>query len=243
MSRTPSYLKSIKRESVVQSVINCLTDAMRAGELKPGDKIPTEPELAESLGVARSSVREAIKILTYMGVLESKRAEGTFICDGYNESMIDPMVYGIILHQDSFENLMDLREMTEVGMIHLAILHHNEKDLDELEDLLSEMKAAMVKKDIEEIFQADNRFHDKIAEMARNPMADKINRVVRSLTYALRFETVSTMVQLGETDKLLDAHQKLLDTMRDGDTDHLFEKVRVTYFEEQLAEQQVDNAV
>ena len=243
MSRTPSYLKSIKRESVVQSVINCLTDAMRAGELKPGDKIPTEPELAESLGVARSSVREAIKILTYMGVLESKRAEGTFICDGYNESMIDPMVYGIILHQDSFENLMDLREMTEVGMSHLAILHHNEKDLDELEDLLSEMKAAMVKKDIEEIFQADNRFHDKIAEMARNPMADKINRVVRSLTYALRFETVSTMVQLGETDKLLDAHQKLLDTMRDGDTDHLFEKVRGTYFEEQLAEQQVDNAV
>lgn len=243
MSRTPSYLKSIKRESVVQSVINCLTDAMRAGELKPGDKIPTEPELAESLGVARSSVREAIKILTYMGVLESKRAEGTFICDGYNESMIDPMVYGIILHQDSFENLMDLREMTEVGMIHLAILHHNEKDLDELEDLLSEMKAAMVKKDIEEIFQADNRFHDKIAEMARNPMADKINRVVRSLTYALRFETVSTMVQLGETDKLLDAHQKLLDTMSDGDTDHLFEKVRGTYFEEQLAEQQVDNAV
>ena len=243
MSRTPSYLKSIKRESVVQSVINCLTDAMRAGELKPGDKIPTEPELAESLGVARSSVREAIKILTYMGVLESKRAEGTFICDGYNESMIDPMVYGIILHQDSFENLMDLREMTEVGMILLAILHHNEKDLDELEDLLSEMKAAMVKKDIEEIFQADNRFHDKIAEMARNPMADKINRVVRSLTYALRFETVSTMVQLGETDKLLDAHQKLLDTMRDGDTDHLFEKVRGTYFEEQLAEQQVDNAV
>ena len=74
-------------------------------------------------------------------------------------------------------------------------------------------------------------------------MADKINRVVRSLTYALRFETVSTMVQLGETDKLLDAHQKLLDTMRDGDTDHLFEKVRGTYFEEQLAEQQVDNAV
>ena len=128
-------------------------------------------------------------------------------------------------------------------MIHLAILHHNEKDLDELEDLLGEMKAAMAKKDIEEIFQADNRFHDKIAEMARNPMADKINRVVRSLTYALRFETVSTMVQLGETDKLLDAHQKLLDTMRDGDTDHLFEKVRGTYFEEQLAEQQVDNAV
>ena len=75
MRQTPSYLKSLKKESVVQSVINCLTDAIRSGELKPGDRIPPEPELAESLGVARSSVREAIKILTYLGVLESKRAE------------------------------------------------------------------------------------------------------------------------------------------------------------------------
>ena len=65
MGQTPSYLKSLKKESVVQSVINCLTDAIRSRELQPGDKIPPEPELAESLGVARSSVREAIKILTY----------------------------------------------------------------------------------------------------------------------------------------------------------------------------------
>ena len=117
MAQTPSYLKSLKKESVVQSVINCLTDAIRSEELKPGDRIPPEPELADSLGVARSSVREAIKILTYLGVLESKRSEGTFVCNGYKESMIDPMVYGILLNQDSFENLMELREMTEAGML------------------------------------------------------------------------------------------------------------------------------
>ena len=55
----------------MQSVINCLTDAMRSKELKPGDRIPPEPELAASMGVARSSVREAIKILSYLGVLEN----------------------------------------------------------------------------------------------------------------------------------------------------------------------------
>ena len=143
MDQTPSYLKSLKKESVVQSVINRLTDAMRAKELRPGDKIPPEPELAESLGVARSSVREAIKILTYLGVLESKRSEGTFVCNGYKESMIDPMVYGIILNQDSFENLMELREMTEAGMMRLAIDHHDEEELIELEEILNEMKTAI----------------------------------------------------------------------------------------------------
>ena len=76
MNDTPGYVKNLKKESVVQSVINCLTDAMRNKELKPGDRIPPEPELAASMGVARSSVREAIKILSYLGVLESKRSEG-----------------------------------------------------------------------------------------------------------------------------------------------------------------------
>ena len=120
MSETPGYVKNLKKESVVQSVINCLTDAMRNKELKPGDRIPPEPELAASMGVARSSVREAIKILSYLGVLESKRSEGTFVCSGFQESMIDPMIYGIILNQDSFENLMELREMVEAGIMRLA---------------------------------------------------------------------------------------------------------------------------
>ena len=122
MAEQAGYLKSLKSESVVQRVINCLTDAMVNKELKPGDKLPTEPELAAAFGVARTSVREATKILTYMGVLESRRAEGTFVTQGFQESMIDPMVYGIILNQgDDFNSLMELRQLTEVGILRLAI--------------------------------------------------------------------------------------------------------------------------
>ena len=128
MAEEVSYLKNLKSESVVQKVINCLTDAMVTKQLKPGDKIPPEPELAAALGVARTSVREATKILTYLGVLESKRAEGTFVTSGFKESMIDPMVYGIILNQDDdFKSLIELREMMEVGMLRLAMSKHTEK--------------------------------------------------------------------------------------------------------------------
>ena len=236
MPQKPSYLKSLRKESVVQSVINVLTDAIRSRELQPGDKIPPEPELAESLGVARSSVREAIKILTYLGVLESKRSEGTFVCDGYKESMIDPMVYGILLNQDSFENLMELREMTEAGMMRLAIEHHEDKELDELESILGEMKKALELKEnrVDTFFEADNRFHDKIAEMGKNPMADKINKVVRSLTHAVRYQTVSAMILSGKSDKLLDTHVQLFNAIRERDDTDLSEKVRSSYFEDEL---------
>ena len=231
--------KKIKNKSVVQTVVDSITKAIIAGELRPGDKIPTEPELAESLGVARSSVREAIKILTYLGVLESKRHEGTFVCNGFEESMIDPMVYGIILNQDSFENLMELREMTEAGMMRLAIKNHDEAELAELENRLNDMAEIIGGTDeesIREFFEADDRFHDMIAVMGKNPMADKINRVVRTLTYAVRYETVSSMITRGKGQELYEAHRVLLEAIKQGDEEVLSNKVRESYFEAELME-------
>ena len=237
MNQVPTYMQNLRKESVVQSVINRLTDAIKNGELKPGDKVPPEIELAEAMGVARSSLREAIKLLSYMGVLESKRYEGTFVCNGFRERMKDPMVYGILLNQDSFENLMELREMTEAGMMRLAIDHHNEQELQELESLLEEMERVVEGSDqtIEAFFEADEKFHDKIAEMGKNPMADKINRVVRSLTYNVRYQTLSIMITQGRAAELIGTHRELMEAIRNSDTDNLSDKVRFSYYEEELA--------
>lgn len=236
MEQSPSYLKSLKKESVVQSVINCLTDAMRSKELKPGDRIPPEPDLASSLGVARSSVREAIKILTYLGVLESKRSEGTFVCDGFKECMIDPMIYGIILNQDSFENLMELREMTETGIMRLAVSKYNDTEGRELERLLERMKSVMEGGDdmIDRFFQVDNEFHDMISLMGKNPLADKVSRVVRTLTHAMRYETVATMINSGRGAELVDAHSRLYEMLKSGDLSNVREIVQESYFGESL---------
>ena len=67
------YLKKINRSSVVQRVIDRLTEAIVSGELKPGDRIPTEMELAEQMGVARNSIREAVKILVYRSAGDTPR--------------------------------------------------------------------------------------------------------------------------------------------------------------------------
>lgn len=243
MTETPNYLKNLKKESVVQSVINCLTDAMRNKELKPGDRIPPEPDLAASLGVARSSVREAIKILTYLGVLESKRSEGTFVCDGFKESMIDPMIYGILLNQDSSENLMELREMTETGIMRLAAMKYNDTEGQALEKLLGQMKeivesgckaAESDEETVDRFFQIDNEFHDMISIMGKNPLADKISRVVRTLTYAMRYETVASMIHSGRGEELVAAHSNLFQMLKNGDMNHVEETVRESYFSEIL---------
>ena len=231
MAEQANYLKSLKTESVVQKVINCLTDGMISGELKPGDKLPTEPELAATFGVARTSVREATKILTYLGVLESRRSEGTFVASGFQESMIDPMVYGIILNQgEDFDSLMELRELTEVGILRLAVKKRSEEGLETIRTKLEDFAAAVGEGDLEDAFQADNAFHDAVSALCQNDLVDKINRVVRVLTYAVRQKTVYTMIQTGRGEELLQAHWKIYQILYTQNIDGLESFIHDTYF-------------
>ena len=233
--QTISYLKKVSSESVVQQVINALTDAMINRELRPGDKIPTEAEMAENMGVGRNSIREAIKILVYLGVLEIRRAEGTFVCEGFSESMIDPMIYGIILDkEDSYENLMELREMIGVGVLQLAMAKVQEEELKSLKEKLGHMKTAIEagSENVENAFWADNEFHDAICNIGKNPLVNKINQVVRVLTYSMRFTTVETMIKTGRGQELYEAHQKIYEMIENKVTDNLNMAVRKTYFSE-----------
>ena len=231
MAEQASYLKNLKSESVVQKVINCLTDGMVSGELKPGDKLPTEPELAATLGVARTSVREATKILTYLGVLESRRSEGTFVANGFQESMIDPMVYGIILNKgEDFDSLMELRELTEVGILRLAIKKRSEEGLETIREKLDAFSDAVEQENLTAAFQADNDFHDAVSSLFQNDLVDKINRVVRVLTYAVRQKTVYTMIQTGRGQELLQAHWKIYEILYTKNMEGLEEFIHDTYF-------------
>lgn len=230
-----SYLKKVNNQSVVQQVINALTDAMINRELRPGDKIPTEAELAESMGVGRNSIREAIKILIYLGVLEIRRAEGTFVCEGFSESMIDPMIYGIILDkEDSYENLMELRELIEVGVMQLAMKKVQTEDLTLLKEKLNCMEAEIDKgpENVENAFWADNAFHDTISDMGKNPLVNKINQVVRVLTHSMRLKTVETMIKTGRGRELFEAHQRIYEMIANQDKDNMNQAVRKTYFSE-----------
>ncbi|MCC8075945.1 MAG: GntR family transcriptional regulator [Clostridiales bacterium] len=233
MADRPAYLKNLKSESVVQRVINCLTDGMISGELKPGDKLPTEPELAANFGVARTSVREATKILTYMGVLESRRSEGTFVSSGFQESMIDPMVYGIILNKgDDFDSLMELRELIEVGILQLAVKKEDKEGLDLVKGRLDEFASAVAQTEdvAQAAFQADNAFHDAVSALCKNTLVSKIDSVVRMLTYSVRWETVQTMIDTGRGEELLEAHRKIYDMLAAKDLQQIDERIRNTYF-------------
>lgn len=235
--------KKMDRSSVVQNVIDCLTDAMRSGELKPGDRIPTEMELSEQLGIARNSVREAVKILVYLGVLEIRRAEGTFVCNGFSESLVDPMVYGVILNQQNTQELHELRAMMESGVLRLAIQKCTEEEIKTLHDRLTDLKEAIFAEDAsaDSVFAADNEFHDAITLMGHNTMVAKINAMALLLTYSTRLDSVRKMLEAGRKEELYLAHERVYDLVATHQTKGLYASVRETYFyDEDIPEDETD---
>lgn len=235
-----SYLKKLKTPSVVQQVIDMLTSAIVFGDLKPGDQIPTELEMAERVGVARTSVREATKILTYMGILESRRSEGTFVADGFQESMIDPLVYGILISRsEDLDQLIELRITMETGILRLAIRKRNQDGLNELHAALMKMKMVATgdlpeEERVDKLFIADNEFHDSVSRLCDNPLTDKIERVVRTMTVSVRRAALAKLIEEGKAVDLVDAHQNIYNIIAGRSTRNLEESVRQSYFIEKL---------
>ena len=205
-----SFLRPIDNTSVVQQVIDRLTYAMIYKELRPGDKLPTEMELAASFGVGRNSIREAIKILVSFGVLDIRRPEGTFVANGFSDKMINPLLYGIILDQsDSLDNLKELREWIDFGILELAMEKAEPEDIFQLEEQLQHLLKEIDGGKVEKVFVADDNFHEAISVAAHNSLLGQIAKLVRTLTSKIRMNIIANMMKHGKRDELKKAHEDL----------------------------------
>ena len=211
-----NFLRPIDNTSVVQQVIDRLTYAMIYKELRPGDKLPTEMELAASFGVGRNSIREAIKILVSFGVLDIRRPEGTFVASGFSDKMINPLLYGIILDQsDSPDSLKELREWIDFGILELAMEKAEPEDLFQLEEQLNKLLAEIDGGNVENVFIADDHFHEAISTAAHNSLLGQIAKLVRTLTSEIRMSIIRNMINLGKSAELKKAHEDLFHVVKD----------------------------
>ena len=210
-----NFLRPIDNTSVVQQVIDRLTYAMIYKELRPGDRLPTELELAASFGVGRNSIREAIKILVSFGVLDIRRPEGTFVASGFSDKMINPLLYGIILDQsDSIDSLKELREWVDYGILELAMTKAAPEDLFQLEVQLKTLLKEIDDGLVERVFRADDNFHEAISTAAHNSLLGQIAKLVRTLTSEMRMSTIRNMLELGKANELKKAHEDLFDIIK-----------------------------
>ncbi len=174
-------LDPVNTISVVDEVVKRITDAIIKKELKPGQKIPTENELCEKLGVGRNSLREAMKMLSALGVLEIRRGDGTYIAEKISPSAFDSVVHSVILEQSTPGEILELRKVLDSILLELAVDKATEEDIRLLYSLQKEFYDLIEHKEFERGASQDLKFHYALIDIARNPLLGRIVSGVYSL--------------------------------------------------------------
>lgn len=155
------------RDAVSEAVL----DLVRRGELKPGMRLPSEPQLAEMTGISRTSVREAVRGLQTIGILEIRRGQGTFIRDINASSVVDAQMLILLDNYQVLLDLVEVRGNIEPLIAQLAAERATEDDVAALQDALAEMIAAG---DGEGWRPAHLAFHSALANATQNVILIKI---------------------------------------------------------------------
>lgn len=199
----------VKVKRAVETIIDQIKDHILSGELRPGDKLLTERDLAEHLKVSRASVREALSALNMAGILEIKHGEGIFLKKADSNSVIEPLTMIILLEKDKIKNLLEVRKALEVESAGLAAEKHRPEHLEKIKKALAEMEEDLVTGNTGE--QADLRFHFAIAESTDNPLLIMLmNTIHEGMNQTLRATRKLWLSSTsGTTQRLYEEHQEI----------------------------------
>ena len=153
-------IRRIERQTIVEHVMENVRELIVSKRFKVGDKIPPETELARLFGIGRPTVREAIKVFQYLGIMESRPGTGTFICDRQHISA-EALTWSILLGEGELYEVIQMREVLEgIGLRNLASKNSEDPSsisqvTESLEREVENIRAALAQDDTEEIMRAD----------------------------------------------------------------------------------------
>lgn len=171
----------VKRQTITSQVIEHVLGLIKVGKLNAGDKLPTQKELTESLGVSRTCVREAMKSLESLGVVEIRAKIGTVVGDQSRGALFGAENLIDIVRSEQVDALIDMRIILEVGLAALAGERAQLSDLVAMRTAIESHKHALESDRI--AHYADLDFHLAVARAAKNPIALKmLEMIVEPLT-------------------------------------------------------------
>lgn len=169
-------LKLIDTASLVDKVEESLVELLRQQKLKVGDSIPKEVELAQTLGVSRTVIREALLRLRMMGLIESKKKKGAVITSPDLFGIMSKSINPHVLDQETLREMFEIRLVLEIGMADFLFQRIQKEDLDELREIVSNEPAATEY----HLFNIEHEiaFHGKLYEITGNETLKKFQKML-----------------------------------------------------------------
>ncbi len=204
------------RTDSTELVINHVRTLIARGELRPGDRLPAERDLAIQLSVSRPTVRAGLSGLAAMGVIESRHGSGTFIPDGPPRLGSEPLSFLAALHGFTREEMYEARRMLEVSAAGLAAERATPEHLAAISEEVASLFATM--DDPQQFLVHDIRFHRAVAAASGNPIVASLVEMVSALYYGRRRETAAQATDRNLRDAA-EMHRRIYQSIRTHDMD------------------------
>ncbi|AZV57111.1 FadR family transcriptional regulator [Clostridium sp. AWRP] len=214
----------IKNTKVYEHVIVQIENMIMDGTLKRGDKLPSERELVDNFKVSRTSIREALRALQVIGLIDSRQGEGNFIKQSFEDSLFEPLSIIFMLQGGKPEEIMEVRKIIEVRTAAIAAEKINDEQLGNLERLANAFKTSKDEKDNVEL---DKQFHYQIAQVTENFL---IKNILNSMSFLmdsfLKEARGKILVNEGNLSVLAAQHIKIYEAIKNHDAKMASEEMK-----------------
>jgi len=211
---TPAKVEfeAIRRSKVYEEVARQIQTHIFE-HLKSGDILPPERELAQKFGVSRSSVRDAIRSLELVGLLEPQQGRGTVVCEPSSDTLVGPLAAVIMQKRKLVSELLDVRKVIEPPLARRAALHATGAQIAEMEQILKRQNERVQRGEM--AIEEDSEFHYRIALAADNSV---MLRMVDVLMDMLRETRQRSLQMRGRPQKSLAGHRRILAALKRHDS-------------------------
>ena len=209
--------QAVAQSRLYQQIVEQIERSILEGQLKPGDQLPPERDLAGQFAVSRTAIREAMKVLREKGLIESQHGRGTFVTDGTSQvirNSVDRMMTMKLNQPQVAGHLMEVRELLEPGIAARAAVVADDKDIAAMREAYDAMERAGDNADA--FIEADLDFHLALAEAADNPL---ILALIDSIVALLREERTRLFYVNGGPQRGQFHHRRILEAVTKHDPD------------------------
>jgi DNA-binding FadR family transcriptional regulator len=215
--------KNLRSPILSQSVSNFIKDYIVVNNLKAGDPLPSEGQLAKELNVSRSPVREAVKSLESLGIIDARHGGGLYVREWNFDPVLETLKHGIRISPQTLAELYQIRVWLEVAAIGDAIKSITASEITDLEILM--LRWARAIENGEPYVQYDEEFHNIIYGALKNQTLVKLFKV-----FWLAFEAYGGGEKMAEKpERVLQEHQEIFKALKDRDADTARTKLLVQF--------------
>ena len=180
-------IKVVEKKRAYEDVVSQIRALIEEGRVKRGDQLPTERELSETLRVSRGTVREAIRTLESMQLVESRQGNGTYVLASSEGALLQPLAAALFREQDSIYDIFFVRKIIEPHVAELAAENATSEEIQELASLIKEQEERLTIGG-NNIIDPNSAFHVHLARMTKNPVLNRILYAIIDLLKQIREE-------------------------------------------------------